>query len=153
MHNLAIGKPAPNIDGFDLDGNRLNLADYRGKVVAIVFWASWCGPCVAEIPNERALLARHGDEPFALLGVNADENRAVAQKSADDYGVTWPNWNDPLTAAGEGPINDRFHVHAIPMVVVLDGAGIIRAKGVSGERLERVVQELLAELKAAAQEP
>ena len=52
VHNLAVGKPAPEINGVDFDGKPLKLSDYRGKVVVLVFWGTWCGPCMAEVPHE-----------------------------------------------------------------------------------------------------
>ena len=53
MLNLAVGKPAPEIEGVDVDGKPLKLSDYKGKVVVLVFWGSWCGPCMAQVPHER----------------------------------------------------------------------------------------------------
>ena len=65
-----VGMPAPEIDGEDFDGMRVKLSDYRGKVVVVVFWASWCPPCCAMIPHERELVERNRDKPFAMLSVN-----------------------------------------------------------------------------------
>ena len=56
--NLAVGKPAPEIEGVDLDGKPSKLSDYRGKVVVLVFWGSWCGPCMEQVPHERDLAER-----------------------------------------------------------------------------------------------
>jgi thiol-disulfide isomerase/thioredoxin len=56
-----------------LDGEKLPLKGYRGKVVLLVFWASWCGPCMAVVPNEREIVEKLKDRPFALIGVNGDE--------------------------------------------------------------------------------
>ena len=72
LHNLAVGKPAPEIKGVDIHGKPLALSDYRGKVVALVFWGTWCGPCMREIPREKALVDRMKGRPFAMLGVNTD---------------------------------------------------------------------------------
>ena len=78
MHNLIAGKPAPEIDGVGFDGKPLKLSDYRGKVVVLVFWGTWCGPCMREVPHERELAERLKDKPFAVLGVNCDDDEQAA---------------------------------------------------------------------------
>src|SRR5262249_2339563 len=65
MLNLAAGKPAPEIEGTDMaTGKPLKLSDYRGKVVLLVFWGTWCGPCMEAVKHERALAERHKGRPF-----------------------------------------------------------------------------------------
>ena len=143
MLNLAVGKSAPDIEGVDLEGKPLKLADYRGKVVVLVFWGSWCGPCMAEVPHERELVERLKDRPFALLGVDCNEERIAGWKSAQDNKMTWPSWHDG--AESNGPIATKYRVTGFPTVYVLDAKGIIRArKNVRGEALDRVVDSLLA---------
>jgi thiol-disulfide isomerase/thioredoxin len=100
MHNLAPGKPAPEIDGVGSDGKPLKLSDYRGKVVVLVFWGSWCGPCMREIPHERALAERLKDRSFAPLGVNCDDDRSTALKAMEMEHTQWPNWYDGAPGVG-----------------------------------------------------
>src|SRR5262249_2164119 len=76
IRNLCVGKPAPEIEGEDVDGPRFRLSDYRGKVTVVSFWADWCGACRGTYPLENALAARLQGRPFALLGVNGDADRA-----------------------------------------------------------------------------
>jgi thiol-disulfide isomerase/thioredoxin len=146
MRNLAVGKPAPEIDGVDFDGKPLKLSDYRGKVVALVFWGTWCGPCMREVPHERALVERLKGKPFALLGINCDEDAETARKVMASEGITWPNWHDG--APDEGPIARRYHVQGYPTIVVLDAKGIIRSKNAIGGSLDKLVDVLLEELAA-----
>lgn len=148
IRNLAIGKPAPSIDGVDFQGKPLSLSAYRGKVVVLVFWASWCGPCMAEIPTERELVKSLSDKPFALLGVNCDVDQESARKTAESAQITWANWYDGFPTPVSGPIVERFHVDSLPAVFVIDADGVIRAKGQRGDRLEKTVRELLRELDA-----
>jgi len=145
LHNLAVGKPAPEIEGSDLDGKPMKLSDHRGKVVVLVFWNSGCGPCLAAVPEERAMADRLKEKPFALLGVNSDEKIEAARKAAKDSGMTWPSWSDG--APDGGPIGDRYHIRSFPTVFVIDAKGLIRAKqAAGGETLEKLVGELLAEV-------
>ena len=70
----AVGRPAPDITGVDLDGRPLSLSEYRGRVVLLNFWATWCFPCMKLIPHERELVARFQGEPFDIVGVNCDSD-------------------------------------------------------------------------------
>ena len=146
-HNLAVGKPAPEIKGIDVHGKPLTLSDYRGKVVALVFWGTWCGPCMREIPREKALVERMKGRPFAMLGVNTDANAAAARKVMEAKGVTWPNWHD--REPGEGPIAKLYHVRGYPTVYVIDAEGKIRSKTSLGTALDQLVEKLVAEQEAA----
>ncbi len=146
IHDLVIGKPAPEIDGVDLNGKPLKLSNYRGKVVALVFWASWCGPCLREIPNERELAEKLKDKPFAILGVNCDEDKESALKVVKDERITWPNWRDG--AHGEGLIASRYCIRGYPTVFILDEQGIIRHTKALGKSLNETVEKLLQELEA-----
>jgi thiol-disulfide isomerase/thioredoxin len=86
--HLTVGKLAPEIEGEDLDGHKLKLSDYRGKVVMISFWASWCGPCMRLVPDERALAERMKGKPFVLVGVNGDSKKADAQRAVTEEKMT-----------------------------------------------------------------
>ena len=141
MQNLVAGKAAPEIDGVDFSGKPLKLTDYRGKVVVLVFWGSWCGPCMREVPHELALAERLKDKPFAVLGINCDEDRAAAVSAIKSERITWPNWHDG--APGAGLIAKRYHVRSYPTVFVIDGRGIIRHKQIVGEGLDKAVDQLL----------
>ncbi|WP_237722548.1 TlpA family protein disulfide reductase [Singulisphaera acidiphila] len=146
-HNLAVGKLAPEIQGIDVYGNPLKLADYRGKVVAAVFWGTWCGPCMQQIPREKELVGRMKNRPFAMLGVNADADAGVARKVMEAQGITWPNWHDG--EPGTGPIAQLYHVRSYPTVYVIDAEGKIRAKDAHGLALDQLVEKLVAEQEAA----
>ncbi len=149
LPNLKVGKVAPEIAGEDLDGKPLKLGDYRGKVIVVSFWATWCGPCMAMVPHERELCKRLEGRPFALLGVNSDEadDRDKARKTTREKQMTWPSWWD-----GEirGPIQTAYDVTHWPTVYVLDPRGVIRYIDVRGEALDRAVDSLLAEMETEA---
>jgi peroxiredoxin len=145
-HNLAVGKTAPEINGLDIHGKPMKLADYRGKVVALVFWATTCGPCMREIPREKALVERMKGRPFAMLGVNIDADVSVARKAMEAQGVDWPNWHDGKP--GEGPIATLYHLRGFPTFAI-DAEGKIRSKHSRSGLLEQLVDKLVAEQEAA----
>jgi peroxiredoxin len=141
-----LGRPAPAIEGTDLNGKPLRLGDYRGKVVVVVFWASWCRPCMNMIPGEKALLRRLTDKPFALLGVNCDAAPADARDVAAAESIPWPNCHDGVP--GEGKIAERYRVagRGIPAIFVIDREGVLRYKWLSSSsELDQAVNALLAE--------
>lgn len=146
LRTLRVGKKAPDIVGEDLDGKRFKLSDSRGKVTLLVFWGTWCGPCMALVPHERKLSERFRDKPFVIVGVNSDEDRAAARATAAREKMTWRSfWNGP--DGPNGPISQTWNVHGWPTVYVLDAAGVIRFRDVYREGLDRAVEELVAELE------
>jgi thiol-disulfide isomerase/thioredoxin len=150
IFNLAVGKPAPEIEGVDIDGKSFKLSDFRGKVVALVFWGSWCGPCMAMVPHERELVERLKDEPFALIGVDCEGDKETARRTMAREHMTWPSWFDG--PAGTGPIATRYHIRGYPAVFIIDANGIIRNRG---GIFDEPVDKLLKEMKqtAAKKEP
>jgi thiol-disulfide isomerase/thioredoxin len=146
FRHLNVSRPALEIDGEDVAGNRFKLSQYRGKVVALSFWAHWCGFCRQLYAQERALAQRYKGQPFELLGVNCDENRAETLKTQEKYGLKWRSW---WNASGkDGSISKQWQVYSFPTVYVLDHKGVIRFKGVAGPQLDEAVEQLLQELKA-----
>ncbi len=120
-----MGRIAPEIQGKDVEGGAFKLSDYRGKVVVLTFSGNWCGPCVGMYPDERELVKRLKDKPFALLSVNTDSDRETLRKSIKDGEITWRCWWD---GSMEGPICKEWNVSSFPSVYVLDGTGTIRFK-------------------------
>src|SRR3954463_5292963 len=94
LRNLAIGRVAPELEAEDLDGKPMKLSEARGKVVVISFWATWCGPCMGMVPDERALVGRMKGRPFVLVGVNGDDDRDRAKAVSAKEGINWRSFWD-----------------------------------------------------------
>jgi thiol-disulfide isomerase/thioredoxin len=146
LRNLRVGNVAPDLQGEDLEGIKFKLQDYRGKVTVVVFWAKWCFPCMAMVPHERKLVARLNGRDFVLIGVNGDGDRDKAKQVTAKEKMTWRSfWNGPKL--GDGPLSRAWNVRNWPTIYVLDELGTIRYKGVTGEDLDKAIDELLAELE------
>jgi len=147
LRNLRVGRPAPEIEGEDVDGRRFRLSDDRGKVVLLTFSGNWCGACRGFYPQERRLVARFKGRPFAARSVNTDEDVETLRQSIDSGEITWRCWRDGGTS---GPITLRWGVSYFPTVFVLDHKGVIRAEQVGPEELDATLNALVKEAEAAA---
>jgi RNA polymerase sigma factor (sigma-70 family) len=158
IRHLSVGKTAPEIESVDMDDKPLKLSDYRGKVVLLVFWATWCGPCMALVPHERELAKRYAGRPFAVVGVNGDgdiiygkDGKPIDQKARvkarmKREGIAWRSFRDFLIKE-KVQVSRRWNVDSWPTLYVLDHRGVIRHKfiGAPGkEVLDRAVAKLVA---------
>jgi len=141
---LKPGKPSPDIAGETVDGRPIALRDYKGKVVVLIFWGSWCRPCMAMVPHERALVERMQSKPFALLGVNCEDPRDKAQEAILVNKMNWPSFWDG--GGLNGPIESAFNVLHWSTVYVLDVKGTLRYIDVEEKELDAIVDKLVAEL-------
>lgn len=148
MRYAPVGQPAPDILGVDLDGQPMKLSDYRGKVVLVSFWATWCGPCMKLIPHERELAKRLSGKPFAIVGVNGNTTKKSIQYALKTYEITWRSFKDERP--GNSSISDTWNA-VYPTVFLIDHKGVFRKRW-SGEPpidvLNRLVDELVAEAVA-----
>jgi peroxiredoxin len=142
LRSLNVGQHAPEISGADHEGKRFTLGEFRGKVVVLTFSGNWCGPCVGMYPQERELVARYKDRPFALVSVSTDSEVKTLGDAIRKGEITWRCWWDGGT---DGPITTRWGVTFFPSIFVLDRDGVIRFKGLRGDELERAVASLLDE--------
>ncbi len=145
MRKLTIGKEAPEIVGEDTEGKPMKLSDYRGKVVVLSFWATWCGPCMAQVPFERKLMERMKGKPFVLLGVNADPKKDGLETAMKDAGIEWRSWFD---GSPPGPIASRWDIRGFPQTFVVDADGVIRHIHLFQKQLDDAVDELIKEMES-----
>ena len=119
--SVKLSEAAPDFTLKTLGGPNLRLEEYRGQVVLINFWASWCGPCRQEMPILDRLHQRYEDTGFAVLGVNVEGEAAPAQKIVDKTNVTFPVLIDEGQA-----VSELYELEAMPSTVVVDRDGVVR---------------------------
>jgi peroxiredoxin len=119
-----VGFLAPTFTLDRLGGGTSSLSEFRGKVVLLNFWATWCGPCRAEMPSLEALSHEFPSQEFLVVGISTDyEGAEIVQPFMDSFGLTFPILLDP-----QMQVNDRFEVRSLPTSIVLDRRGVIRHK-------------------------
>jgi thiol-disulfide isomerase/thioredoxin len=148
LKTLALGNPIPEVQGTDLkSGKAVKISDYKGKVVLLDVWATWCGPCRAMIPHERKMVEKLKGKPFELISVSVDEDKDKLKKFFEKEPMPWTHWWDN---GEENPLLKTLKVKAFPTLYLIDAKGVIRKKwiGVPGgdpdsPAVEQAVEELL----------
>lgn len=126
----------------DLTGNQVRLEDYRGMVVMINFWATWCAPCVEELPTMEALQTSWSEKPFEIIAINLAEDREIVSRFIDRLGI---KFSFPIVLDPGGVVADTYKVRGLPATLLVDKNGLFAFGGV-GERdwnSEAVRQEIL----------
>ena len=148
----ATGKPAIETLGTNLDGTPMKLSDFRGKIVLLSFWATWCAPCMKFIPDEKAIAARFAAKPFTIIGVNGDSDLETAKNAVKTQNITWPSFRDERT--DKGRISDVWKVRGWPTIYLIDSEGIICKRwrnDPSPAEIEEAVAHLLSNTIGAEQ--
>lgn len=123
QHIIDIGEEAPDFTLEDLDGNKVSLKDYRGKIVLLNFWATWCPPCREEMPDLDKIYLEQKDEDFVILAVNGGEAKEDVKEFIDDKGYSFP----VLLDTAKLDVNFTYNVAFIPTSFMIDKEGKIRA--------------------------
>lgn len=140
--SLVKGAPFPDFSEQDTTGKPLSIASYKGKVVLIDFWATWCGPCVAELPSVLKAYEKHHAKGFEIIGISLDSDQKKLETFVQQKHMTWPQYFD-----GQGWQNklaQQYGVNSIPATYLLDRQGKIIASGLRGENLETAIAAALA---------
>lgn len=145
------GVAAPEFSGRLVNGQQTRLSDYRGRIVLLDFWGTWCPPCVASLPHLQRIQDAYAAKNVVVLGVNQDPGQeAKVRGFLDRRNLTFPSVMDP------GRIHRSYGVYSFPSSFVIDPQGIIRAsfRGPASEQtirkaLDRVVEQPVAESTSA----
>lgn len=136
----AATEPAPGFTLKDMAGNTVSLSDFKGKVVYIDFWASWCGPCRKENPNVVAQYKKYKDKGFDILGVSLDRDHGAWKRAIEQDGLPWHHISD--LKGWQSQHAQLYSINSIPQTVLVDKEGKIIARNLRGESLEAKLKEL-----------
>ena len=135
-----VGKPVLDFHVTDLNGEALSLEQYRGQVVLLDFWATWCPPCIAEMPNVKKVYEKYKDQKFQIVGISLDRSKEPLEAYIEKEGLAWLHYWDNI-----GKVSNLYKVQAIPSTFLIDGEGVIRKTNLRGHALEHAVAELVNE--------
>ncbi len=133
-----VGRLAPDFTLIDLEGNRISLSDFRGKVVFINFWATWCPPCRAEMPEIEAIYQEYQNKDVVVIGIDILEAEDEVRQFVQEGGYSWTFVIDTT-----GGVTADYGVTAIPASFFLDKEGVIRAVNI-GAMTKRAMESQLA---------
>ncbi len=137
----ALSGPAPDFELENFAGGRVRLSDHRGQVVLVNFWATWCPPCVKEVPDFVELYGKYRERGLVILGISVDRNPgAVLPAFIERHKINYPVLLD------DGRVADDYGgITGIPTTFLIDREGVIRERYV-GYRPKRVFEEAVKEL-------
>jgi peroxiredoxin len=146
----AVAEPLPTLEGEDLQGNPLRSEDFRGQVLVVNAWASWCVPyCAQEQPDLVATATRYRDQGVRFLGINHADQRASAQEWVRHYDVPYPSLYDP-----SGRIAGLLGYYGLPDTYVVDPSGTIRyvigPGPATAAQLSAAIDDVLAQTSASS---
>ena len=139
-----VGNPI-DIEGTLVDGNKFDWSKYKGKVVLVDFWATWCKPCVAELPNVKEVYEKYHDQGFDVVGISLDDDREALEAFLEKEHIRWPTLfsSDPKAAGGDHPMATLYGVSSIPTTILVDRQGKVVSLAARGENLGELVGELI----------
>jgi thiol-disulfide isomerase/thioredoxin len=141
--SLVSGARFPDFDEKDVAGKPLSIANYKGNVVLLDFWATWCGPCVAELPNVLKTYEKHHAAGFEIIGISLDreDDKDKLISFTKEKNMPWQQYFDGLF--WQNKLAAKYGITSIPATYLLDGEGKIIAKNLRGDALEAAVAKAL----------
>ncbi len=138
-----VGKPMP-LAGKMPDGKSFDIAQYKGKVVLIDFWATWCGPCRAALPELKELYEQHHAKGFEIVGVSVDSDKQALIDLIAAEEIPWTNLHDADESDPDlHPLADKYGVHGLPTTFLIDREGKVIARDLGGAALSDKVEQAL----------
>ena len=136
---LVVGKTFPDFDEKDMDGKPLSVANFKGKIVLVDFWATWCGPCVAELPNVLETYGKYHGKGFEVIGISLDQDKDKLTGFIKEKQVPWAQYFDGK--GWQSKLGQKYGINSIPATYLIDKEGKIIGKNLRGEALASAVQK------------
>jgi peroxiredoxin len=143
QRSLLPGTPFPDFEEQDMNGKPLSVSAYKGKVVLIDFWATWCPPCQMELPYVAATYHKYHDQGFEVIGISLDQDRQQLERFIQARNLPWPQYCDGKF--WDTKLVLKYGVSLLPTTFLLDRRGNIIAKDLRGDALEAAVAKALAD--------
>ena len=141
----VVGAPAEDFRLVDLDGKSQSLSQYRGKVVLVNFWATWCKPCTTEMPAMQTTYDKLRDKGFVVLAINELEDDAKVREHIKQHGHTFPVLMDR-----ENKVANQFGVFGLPVSVFIDEKGVVQEYIKGGLLTEQLILDVVAKIQKHA---
>ena len=141
LKSITSGNRAIDFNFTTLEGENINLDYFKGKVLMIDFWASWCGPCCKELPHVKELYEKYHKQGFEVLGISMDSKEDKWLAAIEKFKLKWHNYSE--LKKWDNAFAKKYFVRGIPYNVLIDQNGHIVAKGIHGRKLDETIGKLL----------
>jgi peroxiredoxin len=140
-----VGGPAPQFELQTIEGQTVKLSDFKGEFVVLNFWATWCVPCIKEMPEFQKIHQSSGNGNIKIIAVNLSETKDRVDKFTQDYQLTFP-----ILLDGYGNTFERYRVRSLPVTYFISPDGIIREEIQGGGLTQEIIEAKIEQIKASA---
>lgn len=137
-----VGGPAPHFDLKNLDGQTISLSDMQGNIVVLHFWATWCVPCIKEMPEFQKAHESFKDNKIKILAINLGESKDKVKKFLQDYSLRLPILLDKF-----GKVSAKYKVTGLPVTYFIAPDGIVRERILGGDLTQAIIEEKINQIK------